>query len=299
MLRSGLRSACGFIRAVLWACVLAAPVGPAGAASGPPLLLAKVYRSDVRLADYWVSEKLDGVRGYWDGSRLWTRGGIRIEAPAWFTAGWPAVPLDGELWAGRGRFAAAASVVRRQQGSDADWRRVQFMVFDLPAHPGAFTERLDALRRLLADLALPWVRPVAQVRVENEAELRRMLRRVVEGGGEGLMLHRADSLYRAERSDDLLKLKPYDDADARVVAHVAGKGRHRGRLGALLVETPEGLRFRVGGGLSDDDREHPPPVGAWISYRYRGVNEKTGVPRFASFLRVRDDLPQSNEPGAN
>lgn len=267
------------------ACAAPASAGP------PPLLLAKVYRGDVRLADYWVSEKLDGVRGYWDGSRLWTRGGVAIEAPAWFTAGWPALPLDGELWAGRGQFAVAVSIVRRQAGPDADWRRLRFMVFDLPAHPGGYSERLAALHHLVADLDRPWVRAVEQRRVKDEAELRAMFDGVVKGGGEGLMLHRADSPYRAERSDDLLKLKPHEDADARVVGHVPGRGRHRGRLGALLVETPEGLRFRIGSGFSDADREHPPPPGAWISYRHRGFNGKTGVPRFASFLRLREDLP--------
>ncbi len=281
--------------------LLLAGIASAAVASGnpPPLLLVKIYRGDVRLADYWVSEKLDGVRGYWDGSQLWTRGGLRIDAPAWFTAGWPALALDGELWVGRSQFAAAASIVRRQPADDADWRKMRFMVFDLPAHPANFTERLAVLGVLLAQLDLPWVRPVEQVRVRDEAELRALFDRVVEGGGEGLMLHRADSRYRAERSDDLLKLKPYDDADARVVAHVPGRGRHRGRLGALVVETPEGLRFRIGSGLGDADREHPPPLGAWISYRHRGVNEKTGVPRFASFLRVREDLAEPNQPGAN
>ena len=70
----------------------------------PPVMLANVYRADTKLADYWVSEKLDGVRGYWDGEKLMTRGGERIVAPGWFTAGWSNVPLDGELWVGRGKF---------------------------------------------------------------------------------------------------------------------------------------------------------------------------------------------------
>jgi DNA ligase-1 len=292
-------AALSFVRLALGALLFAGIACAVAAGNPPPLLLAKDYRGDVRLADYWVSEKFDGVRGYWDGSQLWTRGGLRIDAPAWFTSGWPALALDGELWAGRGQFAAAASIVRRQPADDADWRRMRFMVFDLPSHPGNFTERLEALRVLLAQLDQPWVRPVEQVRVMDETELRALFDRVVMGGGEGLMLHRADSRYRAERSDDLLKLKPYDDADARVLGHVPGRGRYRGRLGALVVETPEGLRFRIGSGLSDADREHPPPLGTWISYRHRGVNEKTGVPRFASFLRVREDLAEPNQPGAN
>ena len=111
-------------------------------------MLANVYRPGVPLAEYWVSEKLDGVRGYWDGARLWTRGGEPIFAPAWFTAGWPALALDGELWAGRGQFAHAVSTVRQQQPDDAAWRRMRFMVFDLPAHGGSFDQRWPALQQL-------------------------------------------------------------------------------------------------------------------------------------------------------
>ena len=94
----------------------------AGAYPTPPLMLANNFRTDIRLADYWVSEKLDGVRGYWDGEKLLTRGGEPIHAPQWFTAGWPNVPLDGELWAGRGRFSRAVSAVRQAQPDDAAWR---------------------------------------------------------------------------------------------------------------------------------------------------------------------------------
>ncbi|MDD5330647.1 MAG: DNA ligase [Sulfuricella sp.] len=259
--------------------------------SPPPVMLANVYRSDIPLAGYLVSEKFDGVRGYWDGEKLLTRGGERIEAPGWFTAGWPNFPMDGELWVGRGRFAEAVSIVRQKVPDDAAWHRLNFMVFDLPAHPGAFSERYAALKPLLAGLALPWVRPVEQFKAASPAELRAAFDRVVGNGGEGLMLHRAASFYQAGRSDDLFKLKPYLDAEAKVIAHLPGKGRHRGVLGALLVETAAGLRFRIGTGFSDAQRRNPPAPGSWVTYRYIGLNEASGIPRFASFLRVREDMP--------
>lgn len=257
----------------------------------PPVMLANVYRSDTPLADYLVSEKYDGVRGYWDGEKLLTRGGERIEAPGWFTAGWPNFPLDGELWVGRGKFTSAVSIVRQQTPDDAAWRNLHFMVFDLPAHPGVFAERNAALKSLLVGLALPWVRPVEQFKVADRAGLRAVLDRVVKNGGEGLMLHRAASLYQSGRSDDLLKLKPYLDAEAKVIAHLPGKGKNQGVLGALLVETPKGLRFRIGTGFSDEQRRNPPALGGWVTYRYIGLNEGSGIPRFASFMRVREDMP--------
>lgn len=271
--------------------VLQLPLARAADLPPPAVSLAKVYRSDTPLADYLVSEKYDGVRGYWDGSKLLTRGGERVEAPAWFTAGWPAFPMDGELWAGRGKFASAVSIVRQQTPDDDAWRTMHYMVFDLPAHTGSFAERNAALQSLLAGLALPWVRPVEQFKVANRAALRAALDRVVKQGGEGLVLHRAASLYQAGRSDDLLKLKPYLDAEAKVIAHVPGKGKHRGVLGALLVETAKGLRFRIGTGFSDADRRNPPALGSWVTYRYIGLNEGSGIPRFASFMRVREDMP--------
>lgn len=276
--------------ALVFQALMQAPVARAADFPPPPVMLANVYRSDTPLADYLVSEKLDGVRGYWDGEKLLTRGGERIMAPGWFTAGWPDFPMDGELWVGRGQFASAVSIVRQRTPDDAAWRTLRFMVFDLPAHPGSFAERNAALKSLLAGLALPWVRPVEQFRVADRAGLRVAFDRVVRNGGEGLMLHRDASLYQAGRSDDLLKLKPYQDAEARVIAHLPGKGRHQGVLGALLVETADGLRFRIGTGFSDAQRRNPPAPGSWVTYRHIGLNEDSGIPRFASFMRVREDM---------
>ena len=262
----------------------------AWAADAPALLLANVYRPGMRLADYWVSEKYDGVRGYWDGHTLRTRGGETVAAPAWFTANWPNTPMDGELWAGRGRFSHAQSTVRQQQPDDAAWREMRFMVFDLPAHGGTFDQRLPALNQLVESLDQPWVQAVPQQRVASDAALQKLLLRTVRAGGEGLMLHRGASMYRAGRSDDLIKVKTHEDAEAKVVAHLPGQGRHAGRLGALVVEMPSGQRFRLGAGLTDAERDHPPPVGSWVTYRFRGTHD-SGVPRFASFVRVRDDMP--------
>lgn len=264
---------------------------PSWAGDAPSLMLANVYRPGVPLRDYWLSEKYDGLRGFWDGQQLLTRGGEVIAAPAWFTAGWPAVPMDGELWSGRGRFEETLSTVRRQTPNDEAWRRVRFMVFDLPTHPGRFTERIHACVKLVQQLNQAWVQAVPQERVASHAELMARLDRLVKAGGEGLMLHRGDSFYRAERNDDLLKVKTHEDAEARVLQHLPGKGRHTGRMGALLVETPEGVRFRLGTGFTDAQRDLPPAVGEWVTYRFRGVNE-SGVPRFASFVRLRPDTPR-------
>ena len=267
----------------------------AHAAEPPALLLANVYRPGMPLADYWVSEKYDGVRGYWDGHTLRTRGGETVAAPAWFTAGWPATPMDGELWAGRGRFAHAQPTTRQQQPNDAAWRQMRFMVFDLPAQGGPFDDRLTALKALITQIHQPWVQAVPQQRVTTDAALQALLQRTVRAGGEGLMLHKGSSLYRSGRSDDLIKLKTHEDTEGLVVGHLPGKGKHAGRLGALLVEMPTGQRFRLGAGLTDADRADPPPIGSWVTYRFRGTHDG-GLPRFASFVRVRLDRPVATIP---
>jgi DNA ligase-1 len=285
LLRPALALFCGLSTALL----LPAPAANASEFPPPPLMLAKSWQSSFELADFLVSEKLDGVRAYWDGEKLLSRGGERIHAPAWFTAGWPATPMDGELWLGRNQFSQTVSIVRRQTPDDAAWRAMRYMLFDLPAQPGPFTERLGTLQKLAASLKQDWLRPVEQRRVANQAELQAWLERVIAAGGEGLMLHRAAAPYRGERSDDLLKFKPYEDAEARVIAYLPGQGKHAGRLGALLVETRTGQHFSLGSGLSDHDREHPPALGSWVTYRFNGHNQESGLPRFARFLRRRED----------
>ena len=275
----------------VFAALLALPAlaASAGEAGAPPLLLANAYREDVALDRYWVSEKLDGVRAYWDGERLRSRKGNPINAPPWFVAHFPRVPLDGELWMGRGAFERLSGAVRRQRPDDAQWREIRFMVFDLPSSPATFDRRLQRLREMFETVASPYVALVEQFRVAGRAELMERLERVVADGGEGLMLHRGSSLYAAGRSDDLLKLKTHEDAEAVVIGHLPGKGRLTGMLGALLVETPEGLRFRLGTGFSDEERRNPPPLGTTVTYKHHG-RTRNGVPRFASFLRIRDEI---------
>ena len=274
---------------------LLTPALPLSAAeTAPALMLAKVYHAGVALPDYWVSEKYDGVRGYWDGDKLLTRGGESIAVPAWFTADWPKVPMDGELWAGRGQFAKAVSTVRQQNPDDAAWRAMRFMVFDLPEQGGTFSERIPALNGLVSRIDQPWVQAVLQFKVANHSSLQSLLAKTVRQGGEGLMLHRGTSLYKGQRSDDLLKVKTHEDTEARVIAHIPGKGKYAGVLGALLVEMPgvngqPGQRFKLGSGFSDAQRSSPPAIGSAVTYRFRGLND-SGLPRFASFLRAREDL---------
>lgn len=247
---------------------------------------AKLWQAGLNPKPYLVSEKLDGVRAFWDGHSLRFRSGMPIGAPDWFIAGLPAAPLDGELWLGRGRFDELSGIVRKKIAVEAEWRQLQYMIFDLPGATGPFAERARRINALLAQAQQPWLQPVAQNRVADAAGLNALLNETVKNGGEGLVLHHANALWAPGRSDALLKLKLQPDDDARVLAHVPGKGKHAGRTGALLLEMPDGKRFSLGSGFTDAQRADPPPVGSIVTYRYRGLTPK-GLPRFASFLRVQ------------
>jgi DNA ligase-1 len=253
----------------------------------PPLTLAEVYHADIDPAAYWVSEKLDGVRAYWDGQRLYFRSGVPVSAPDWFTRDFPRQAMDGELWLGRGTFERLSGIVRKTEPVETEWREVRYMLFELPGASGSFSARIVAMRALVAAARVPWLKAIDQFRVADRKALQARLDEVVAAGGEGLMLHRADAIYAAGRSGDLLKFKPYLDADATVVGHLPGKGRHAGRMGALSVEDDAGHRFRIGTGFSDAQRDDPPALGSRVIYRYRGLTAK-GLPRFPVFLRVRE-----------
>jgi DNA ligase-1 len=255
--------------------------------AAPPLMLANNYRPGMPLDDYWVSEKLDGVRAYWDGKKLYTRAGNLIHTPAWFTKDWPIFPMDGELWAGRGKFDQTSATVRQLVPDDKSWQSIRFMVFDLPEEPGVFTHRLSVLQKNFTGLKSHPLKMIPQARIATHQKLMEKLDAIVKEGGEGLMLHRGQSLYLAGRSSDLLKVKPYDDAEAKVIAYIPGKRKYAGMMGALLVETPEGVRFKIGTGFTDEQRRNPPAIGANVTYRYRGFHA-SGIPRFASFMRVRE-----------
>jgi len=249
------------------------------------LPLARVYEQNIDLKNYWLSEKLDGVRAYWDGQRLISKQGNVYHAPDWFISNFPAQPLDGELWVGRNKFERVVSIVRDNVPS-AGWREVRYMVFDIPLKEVVFTDRIDKLKILFENMTSPYLRLVTQSRIFSHEVLMEKLDEVTQAGGEGLMLHKGDSYYLAGRSNDLLKVKSYYDAEARVIDHLPGKGKYTGMLGSLLVESDDKKRFRLGTGFTDEQRRQPPPIGTLVTYKYYGKT-KNGLPRFASFVRIR------------
>ena len=261
-------------------------------ASSMQVQLAKVYEPGTAntISDYLVSEKYDGVRAIWTGEQLLTRNGNLIQAPAWFTKPLPAVTLDGELWTKRQDFAAVSSIVRTSIPNDDLWRQVSYMVFDMPDTQLPFEQRYINYSNLIKKINVKHIKAVKQQRFYSNHELSEYLQVLVDNGSEGLMLHLATARHSTGRSDALLKLKPYFDDEAVVIGHLPGKGKYTNMLGALRVRSQQGVEFSVGSGFTDKDRANPPPIGSIITYKYHGYT-KNGLPRFASFLRVREDPP--------
>jgi len=273
----------------LWpVCLLLLFSGLAARANAAELMLPQIYSGQVDVSGWLMSEKLDGVRGNWDGKQLLSKHGHQLFPPTAFIRDLPPFPLEGELWGGRGNFARTVAIVRQQQPHDG-WLQLKFAIFDVPEAPGGFSERIEQARGWFVTHSSQYAFVIPQQQVENKEQLQQELQRVEALGGEGLIVRQPDALYRSGRSAEILKVKSFEDAEATVVAHLPGHGRNTGRLGAMLVELEDGTRLRIGSGFSDAERESPPPVGAVITFKYYG-KYASGIPKFPAFLRIREDL---------
>ncbi|PKI13026.1 DNA ligase [Colwellia sp. 12G3] len=248
------------------------------------------YHKVTDISQYYVSEKLDGVRGYWNGKQLLTRQGNLINSPSWFTQYWPTSPIDGELWLNRGEFQALLACVSKHSAEENEtiscWGKVRFMMFDLPKHQGDFNERVNKMQDLLIQFPSPYLAMISQVKLKDISVLENKLNEVIANQGEGLMLHLASAHYKTGRNTALMKLKKHQDAEATIIGHTEGKGKYKELLGAIIVKTSDGIVFKIGSGFNDFQRAHPPKIGTIITFKYNGLTS-AGVPRFARFWRIK------------
>lgn len=253
------------------------------------IMLPTVYAEDIDVTGWLMSEKLDGVRGYWDGSQLVSKNGLPFHVPPAFTRNFPDFAIEGELWGGRNTFEKTVGIVKKQEAHDG-WLELTFAIFDVPAAAGGFEDRLKQVSDWFTRHPSAHAFVIDHRPVESHAHVSKELKRIEALGGEGIILRRRGSLYTSGRSRDILKVKSYADMEAVVVAHLAGQGRNEGRMGSLMVELPGcRTRFKIGTGFSDAIRENPPPAGTLITFKYYGFYI-SGIPKFPSFLRVRDDF---------
>ncbi|WP_107855498.1 DNA ligase [Neisseria weaveri] len=256
---------------------------PLSSAAPPDLILAKEYENqDIR--GWAMSEKLDGVRAYWDGKQLISRQGYPFTPPAGYTRHFPPYPLDGELFSRRGAFEQISAAVRSKAG---DWSTIRLHVFDVPKAEGNLYRRLNKLQTWLDKHPKAPITIIRQIPARDTGHAKQFLKQTEAQGGEGIMLRHPDSVYQSGRSSTLLKMKTAHDAECTVTRHHEGKGKYTGKLGAISCKNQYG-EFRIGSGFKDADRSNPPLVGSTITYQYRGFTQK-GTPRFATYLRRRTD----------
>ncbi len=270
--------------------LLLTPIATANAKSSVAAVqLAQVYEKQ-NIDNFLVSEKYDGIRAIWKNGKLRTRQGNIVHAPKWFTQDLPKRWLDGELWYERENFEYVASTVSKLTPVDREWKNIKYMVFDAPSAELNFRSRAKLYTALVQKLNVAHIQAVKQFTVHSNEALAQLLEHHTANGAEGLMLHKADAMFSEGRSGNLLKLKKHMDDEALVLKHFEGKGKYKGYLGALLVQyqhlSEKPIEFKIGSGFSDRDRQFPPPVGSVISFKYYGFT-KRGVPRFASYIRVR------------
>lgn len=251
------------------------------------LMLPEVYTEQVDVSGWLMSEKLDGIRGYWDGKHLLSKNGNVFSPHAAFVRDLPPFPVEGEIWGGRGSFEQTVAIVKKE-GPHIGWLQLKLAIFDVPKASGGFTQRIAKASDWFAAHPSAYAFVIPQTRVRSREDLQQHLARIEKLGGEGLIVRKPDADYAAGRSTEILKVKNYQDAEAKVLAHLPGKGRNERRLGSMLVEQGDGIRFKIGSGFSDAERESPPPIGAVVTFKFYG-RYQSGIPKFPSFLRIRQD----------
>jgi DNA ligase-1 len=250
------------------------------------VLLLKTYNAQNHKVMGWLmSEKLDGIRAIWNGEQLLSKQGNPIHAPDWFLQQLPPFAIDGELWTQRNDVENISSIVRQQQ-PDQRWQQISYQIFEVPNQAGGLMDRLAVLSEFLNEHPSSFIHIIEQRKISSKNQLKQQLQQVTALGGEGLVVRNPDTPYHTGRSDQALKIKPYQDAECTVIGYKAGKGKYAGKTGSLKCQLDSGLIIFLGSGLSDQQRLTPPALGSLVTFKYYGLT-KNKKPRFPIFLRIR------------
>lgn len=238
---------------------------------------------DDTIAGWLMSEKLDGIRGYWDGKKLYSKNGNELYPPKWFIQNFPPFELDGELWSKRDDFEFIQSVVLDNTPSDA-WKKISYNIFEVPNASGDFLSRLQKAKQWFQKHPHTHVNIIEQIKCQDKEHLQNYLDEIVAIDGEGVIIKNPNQEYHTGISPHILKVKEVYDMEGIIIGHNL---RDDGTLKSLIVKLQSGVVFNLGGGFSDKQRENYPKLDEVITFKYYGFT-KYGKPKFASFLRVRE-----------
>lgn len=282
---------------------------------------------------WWASEKWDGIRALWDGEKMISRGSglgkpkVYTYIPEWFRRTLPpGIPLDGEIWIGRGLFQKTSRLSTLKPGKsysqddiDSIWLGkedppVVFKVFDIPNDPRPFEKRMKYLQTIVKDRKECWkklaypgkksfpIQFTEQVKINSIEQLISLYKKLTTEGAEGIMLRAHGSPYETKRSKYMLKYKIKEDSECIVRGYVLGEGRLTGMLGSLRCEllkdgVPSGVFTQIGTGFTDSQRTNYNnknskeyiPIGSVVSFSYMEMTDD-GVPRHPVYRGIRDDI---------
>jgi DNA ligase-1 len=283
---------------------------------------------------WWASEKWDGIRALWDGEKMISRGSgvgkpkVYTYIPEWFKNTLPpGIPLDGEIWIGRGLFQKTSRLSTLKPGKSYTEEQIEkiwtgdteppviFKVFDVPNDSRPFEKRMSFLQTIVKDRKICWnslVYPgkkifplqfTEQVKIKSMEQLVNLYTKLTSEGAEGIMLRAPGSPYQTKRSKYMLKYKIKEDAECILREYIPGDGKYKGMLGSLKCELitdgkPNGIFTQIGTGLNDSQRENYKnvnssdyiPIGSIISFSYMEMT-KEGVSRHPVYRGIRDDMP--------
>jgi DNA ligase-1 len=244
---------------------------------------AKTFNSTHHIQNWLMSEKLDGIRAYWDGKEFKTRQGNRINAPQWFTKNFPPFELDGELWTKRMDFENIQSTVLGEYKKEK-WEKLTYNIFEVPHAQGDFIQRLKKAQQWFLENKNTYVRIIPQKICKNNHDVEAYLKEITENNGEGIMLKNPDVLYESGISNALLKVKKFDDMEGEVIDIFYTNNQ----LKSLQIKLSNGIVFNLGNGFTQEERNNPPSIGSIVTFKYYDFT-KNGKPKFASFMHVRKD----------
>jgi len=227
---------------------------------------------------WWISEKLDGVRAYWNGKKMYFKDGTEMHPPPGFVVDFPPVPLDGELWAGRQNFYEVAKAVKSTEVEA--WRDVKYLVFDTTQSQMKYEERMEFINKYIPANHSN----ISQIdiwRCKSNDDLMYVLAQVEQNGGEGIILRKPQSYYYEQMS--FFKLERYDDDDAMVVENLNDSKAMKCRLSngkEFVLPTP-----------TIDPLPAPESI---ITFRYLAMSKQDNIPTCTSLLRIRPELKWSD-----
>jgi len=241
----------------------------------------KVY-SNQNISNWYMSEKLDGIRAFWDGEKLYTKNGNIINTPKTFTKNFPKFHLDGELWTKRDDFENIQNIVLDKNPS-SKWSEITYNIFEAPNLEGDFKNRLYKIKLWFSLNHNENINLIPQYICKNKKDLDKFLEKIITKKGEGIIIKNPNLTYINKRNENILKVKKFYDMEGLVV----DINYNNSKMKSLVLKLEDGTIFNLGNGFSDEERVNHPKIGDTVTFKYYDFT-KNSKPKFASFLRVRE-----------